>query len=207
MSTTDTSATETDTAADQVEADDADIAIMTVTEDAFGTVIGIISAFEEIGQAGSASLAVVAPGIAEALFATALGLLGIASVVRRFALKLGFGGAGTAALIASRTRRSRSVSCAAGAPLFPNPTGRSRSRRWHGNALREEWQRACREVGVRCQMYEGTKHSFATELVERGVDLGLVQRFLGHADRRSTDHYTHRATAALVAVLRPKRDA
>lgn len=41
MSTTDTSATETDTAADQVEADDADIAIMTVTEDAFGTVIGI----------------------------------------------------------------------------------------------------------------------------------------------------------------------
>ena len=40
----------------------------------FGTVIGIISAFEEIGQAGSASLAVVAPGIAEALIATAMGL-------------------------------------------------------------------------------------------------------------------------------------
>lgn len=97
------------------------------------------------------------------------------------------------------------ASCAADAPLFVNPTGRSRGRRWHGNALREEWQRACREVGVRCQMYEGTKHSFATELVERGVDLGLVQRFLGHADRRSTDAYTHRATAALVAVLRPER--
>jgi biopolymer transport protein TolQ len=41
----------------------------------FGTVIGIITAFEEIGKAGSASLAVVAPGIAEALFATALGLV------------------------------------------------------------------------------------------------------------------------------------
>lgn len=40
----------------------------------FGTVIGIISAFEEIGKAGSASLAVVAPGIAEALIATAVGL-------------------------------------------------------------------------------------------------------------------------------------
>jgi len=40
----------------------------------FGTVIGIITAFEEIGQAGSASLAVVAPGIAEALIATAMGL-------------------------------------------------------------------------------------------------------------------------------------
>ena len=41
----------------------------------FGTVIGIIDAFQSIGRTGSASLAVVAPGIAEALIATAVGLL------------------------------------------------------------------------------------------------------------------------------------
>ncbi len=40
----------------------------------FGTVIGIINAFQGIGRAGTASLAVVAPGIAEALIATAIGL-------------------------------------------------------------------------------------------------------------------------------------
>lgn len=40
----------------------------------FGTVVGIINAFTGIGVAGSASLAVVAPGIAEALIATAVGL-------------------------------------------------------------------------------------------------------------------------------------
>lgn len=40
----------------------------------FGTVVGIINAFSQIGRAGSASLAVVAPGIAEALIATAIGL-------------------------------------------------------------------------------------------------------------------------------------
>ena len=40
----------------------------------FGTVIGIINAFHNIGAAGTASLAVVAPGIAEALIATAVGL-------------------------------------------------------------------------------------------------------------------------------------
>ena len=40
----------------------------------FGTVIGIINAFQGIAQSGSASLAVVAPGIAEALIATAVGL-------------------------------------------------------------------------------------------------------------------------------------
>jgi len=41
----------------------------------FGTVVGIIAAFQSIGQAGQASLAVVGPGIAEALVATAVGLL------------------------------------------------------------------------------------------------------------------------------------
>ncbi len=40
----------------------------------FGTVWGIMNAFHGIGAAGSASLAVVAPGIAEALIATAVGL-------------------------------------------------------------------------------------------------------------------------------------
>jgi len=41
----------------------------------FGTVIGIIAAFQSIGEAGQASLSVVGPGIAEALVATAVGLL------------------------------------------------------------------------------------------------------------------------------------
>jgi biopolymer transport protein TolQ len=40
----------------------------------FGTVWGIIDAFQGLGQAGSASLRAVAPGISEALVATAMGL-------------------------------------------------------------------------------------------------------------------------------------
>lgn len=40
----------------------------------FGTVWGIMTSFHKIGQTGSASLAVVAPGISEALIATAIGL-------------------------------------------------------------------------------------------------------------------------------------
>jgi biopolymer transport protein TolQ len=41
----------------------------------FGTVWGIMDSFRGIGQTGSASLAVVAPGISEALVATAIGLV------------------------------------------------------------------------------------------------------------------------------------
>jgi len=40
----------------------------------FGTVLGIINAFQEIGRQGTASIAAVAPGVAEALLATAAGL-------------------------------------------------------------------------------------------------------------------------------------
>lgn len=40
----------------------------------FGTVWGIMTSFQDIGMRGSASLAVVAPGISEALVATAAGL-------------------------------------------------------------------------------------------------------------------------------------
>jgi biopolymer transport protein TolQ len=40
----------------------------------FGTVWGIMDAFEDIGRMGSANLAVVAPGISEALITTAMGL-------------------------------------------------------------------------------------------------------------------------------------
>jgi biopolymer transport protein TolQ len=39
-----------------------------------GTVIGIMNSFGDIAASGSASLSVVAPGISEALFATAMGL-------------------------------------------------------------------------------------------------------------------------------------
>jgi biopolymer transport protein TolQ len=40
-----------------------------------GTVLGIINAFQEIGKMGTASIAAVAPGVAEALVATAAGLV------------------------------------------------------------------------------------------------------------------------------------
>ena len=41
----------------------------------FGTVWGIMASFRDIGASGAANLAVVAPGISEALVATAMGLV------------------------------------------------------------------------------------------------------------------------------------
>jgi biopolymer transport protein ExbB/TolQ len=58
----------------------------------FGTVWGIMNSFTAIGQQQDTSLATVAPGIAEALFATALGLAAAIPAVmayNHFAVKLG----------------------------------------------------------------------------------------------------------------------
>ena len=51
-----------------------DVASITPFIGLFGTVWGIMGSFNNIGAAGSSSLGVVAPGIAEALIATAAGL-------------------------------------------------------------------------------------------------------------------------------------
>ncbi|MDA8170517.1 MAG: MotA/TolQ/ExbB proton channel family protein [Nitrospiraceae bacterium] len=55
----------------------------------FGTVWGIINAFRGIGLKGSASLAVVAPGIAEALITTAFGLVAAIPAVIAYNYYLG----------------------------------------------------------------------------------------------------------------------
>ncbi len=58
-------------------------------------------------------------------------------------------------------------------------------------------------------LYEGTKHSFATDAIRRGVSERLLQKFLGHANAESTRRYARLADTALVQVLptRPWRQA
>jgi len=50
----------------------------------FGTVVGVINAFTKIGQNGSANLATVAPGIAEALGTTAVSLVAAVPAVMAY---------------------------------------------------------------------------------------------------------------------------
>ena len=61
------------------------------------------------------------------------------------------------------------------------------------NSLTRTWERAKHAAfgaaAPDVPLYAGTKHSTATELVRRRVDAKTLQRFLGHADARSTDAY------------------
>ena len=89
------------------------------------------------------------------------------------------------------------------APLFTNP---NTGKRWSHWALGSRFKKAGRAVGIEgVKLYEGTKHTMATDAVRRGVSERALQTFLGHSDARSTRRYARMGDEALVSVLRDRR--
>jgi integrase len=87
------------------------------------------------------------------------------------------------------------------APLFTNPRTKRRFSHW---ALYEKWVAAVRAAGIgrHVKLYEGTKHSFATDAYRRGVDARVLQAMLGHQDRASTDRYARLSGEMLRSAVR-----
>jgi len=97
----------------------------------FGTVWGIMNSFTSIAQQKDTSLAVVAPGIAEALFATALGLAAAIPAVMAYnmiSVSLGRGanrGGATITELAKRLSRPQSEGFARPASAEPLRAGKA----------------------------------------------------------------------------------
>jgi integrase/recombinase XerD len=71
--------------------------------------------------------------------------------------------------------------------------------------LRRAFHAACAQAGISGFTPHSLRHGFATRLLERNVELRIVQILLGHAHMRSTEIYTH-LTEPLRQQLRPKLD-
>jgi len=92
-------------------------------------------------------------------------------------------------------------------PLFQNPAAHNDEKRWLHTALDRNWAAACKTVGVKVGLYEGTKHSLGTALVSDGVDERVVQKLFGHADVRSTRRYVVLSDQGMIDASKRRRDS
>jgi integrase len=69
--------------------------------------------------------------------------------------------------------------------LFTNTYGKP----YTDGRLRKIWNRACRKAGIKISLYHATRHSIASQAVEKGVPMELIQKALDHTSSKTTKRY------------------
>jgi site-specific recombinase XerD len=69
------------------------------------------------------------------------------------------------------------------------------------------FQRAKQKAGIRKEIsFHSLRHSFATHLLEKGVDIRYIKDILGHFSIKTTERYTHVKKETLVHITSPLDD-
>lgn len=85
--------------------------------------------------------------------------------------------------------------------LFP---GASPERHLSTRTIQEIFKQACKRNDITKDVsVHSLRHSFATHLLESGVDIRYIQELLGHRNIKTTEIYTHVTNAALTQVISP----
>jgi site-specific recombinase XerD len=66
-----------------------------------------------------------------------------------------------------------------------------------GNSLRHAFERVVKDAGIDDFRFHDLRHSFATRLVQNGVDLYKVKELLGHKSISMTMRYAHHCPESL----------
>jgi site-specific recombinase XerD len=85
--------------------------------------------------------------------------------------------------------------------------GREAGKPYTVRSLQEVLSAAKKKAGViRPGSIHSLRHSFATHLIERGTDVTMIQKLLGHNDLKTTLIYLHTSNKDLVKIISPLDD-
>ena len=74
-------------------------------------------------------------------------------------------------------------------------------------SAQEVFSAARKKAGINKEVsFHGLRHSFATHLLEKGVDIRYIKDILGHFDIKTTERYTHVSKRMLVNIVSPLDD-
>jgi integrase/recombinase XerD len=74
-------------------------------------------------------------------------------------------------------------------------------------SIRKVLEDAVQKAGINKKVHVHTlRHSFATHLLDKGVDLRYIQELLGHSSTRTTEIYTHVSTRDFSKIISPGDD-
>lgn len=94
----------------------------------------------------------------------------------------------------------------------PNKTGylfegNTKGTPYSVRSLQEVLQVAKSKAGIiKLGSIHSLRHSFATHLIDKGTDITMIQRLLGHNDLKATLRYLHTSNKDLLKIISPLDD-